>query len=357
MSIFKPEKYTGVADLGTPDQKANLYDVRELVSAPAGVSLAPTDPSKWKIWPKRNQDGQMSCVYHARAKMAGILKEQETGEFIEYSACDYEKRSNKPEEGSYPIESMDFMRKYGIGLEVLEPSNDLSAQQLRDHKQSEFDKKAAELSLLDGYYAIPAYNFDLFLSTLHATKKPIPLGFFATHAEWNRNVPNIQDPTLTLVNGIVRHEVCATPNYGIYNGEEGFTIEDSWGSTGINGAGVRWITRSFFQKRNYIPGLVPTKFKGYEDIGVDPAKPKAKFTRDLSRGDTGPDVFLLQQVYKYEGFFPANHSGSQFFGPITENCTKQYQAKYGIVSEGTPETTGYGRVGPKTRAHINNRYK
>lgn len=32
---------------------------------------------------------------------------------------------------------------------------------------------------------------------------------------------------------------------------------------------------------------------------------------------------------------------------------QRFQKKYNIVSSGTPETTGYGLVGPKTRAKLN----
>jgi len=300
---------------------------------------------------------QSSCVFHARAKMAGILHEQQRGEFIEFSAADYNKRSNKPAEGAYPVEALDLLRKEGIGLEVLEISNNVSADELKAVVQSGFDKQVAGLSLLDAFYSLPAYDFDTIISTLHATGKPIPLGFFATVSEWNRDVPTIIDAGLFLENASVRHEVCATPNFGIWNGQEGFTIEDSWGTTGINGTGVRFITREFFSKRNYIPGLVPTSFKGYSVIDIKPVRPKVLLERDLEKGMTGEDVRALQAVYKYEGLFPANHSGSDYFGEITERCTKDYQARYGIISEGTPSTSGYGRVGPKTRAHINKLYK
>jgi hypothetical protein len=353
--MFDKKNYQGVVDLGTPEQKAKLFEMRELVYAPAGVSMAQTDPSRWKIWPRRSQGDQSSCVYHARAKASGILHEMTTGEFVEHSACDYEKRSNKPAEGSFPVESFDMWRDQGVGLEALEQSNNITAKALRGHNQTKFEKNVATISKLGAYYALQAYDFDAIVSTLHATRKPIPVGFFATWAEWNRDTPIIQDANLQLTSAPVRHEVCATPNFGIWNNQEGFTIEDSLGSVGIGGTGVRFITRDFFSRRNYIAGLVPTSFKDYEY--VNPAKPRIKLTRDLEKGMVGMDVYQLQQVYKYEGFFPANHSGSQFFLEITERCTKQYQAKYGIVDEGTPSTTGYGRVGRVTRENINTNYK
>ncbi len=42
-----------------------------------------------------------------------------------------------------------------------------------------------------------------------------------------------------------------------------------------------------------------------------------------------------------------------YFGPATERAIKKYQAKHGIVSSGSPDTTGYGVLGPKTRGKVN----
>jgi hypothetical protein len=41
-----------------------------------------------------------------------------------------------------------------------------------------------------------------------------------------------------------------------------------------------------------------------------------------------------------------------YFRTLTETVVKSFQRKNGIVSNGSPSTTGYGAVGPKTRAAI-----
>lgn len=41
-----------------------------------------------------------------------------------------------------------------------------------------------------------------------------------------------------------------------------------------------------------------------------------------------------------------------YFGPATKRAVEAFQKKYNIVSSGTPETTGYGAVGPKTSAAL-----
>jgi peptidoglycan hydrolase-like protein with peptidoglycan-binding domain len=49
----------------------------------------------------------------------------------------------------------------------------------------------------------------------------------------------------------------------------------------------------------------------------------------------------------------ASGNVSGFFGPLTQAAVEAFQSKTGIVSSGTPTTTGYGTVGNKTRTAIN----
>jgi hypothetical protein len=346
------KKYNGVPDLGSPEQKAKLYKFEEIVSAPASFSMGQTNPDLWKIYPKRDQDGSNTCVFQARAKMAGILRDQLQGEFIEYSASDYNKRTNQGA-GAWPIEALDFARKDGIGLEALEPSQGMTDDQIAKNKQTEFQKEVAKVSLLDSYFGLPNYDFDTLVSTLHATKKPMMVGFFATMNEWNQDVVDIRTPSLTLGQATVRHEVCATPNYGIYKGKEGFTIEDSWGSTGINGKGVRWITREFFEKRNYLQPLYPTHFKTYTEIGIKPEVPKYTFLKNLQINDRNDDVKALQDMLKYENFFPANHQSTGFYGELTAKGVLAWQLKHKVDTIETLNSLGGRYFGNKSRAVAN----
>ena len=45
-------------------------------------------------------------------------------------------------------------------------------------------------------------------------------------------------------------------------------------------------------------------------------------------------------------------SATGYFGKLTEAAVQQWQSSHGLVSSGTAATTGYGAVGPKTRAAI-----
>jgi hypothetical protein len=75
----------------------------------------------------------------------------------------------------------------------------------------------------------------------------------------------------------------------------------------------------------------------------------AIFARPLSIGSKGADVSALQQFLKDQTYF-TYPTITGYFGLATQTAVKAFQSAHNIVSSGTPETTGYGRVGPLTRA-------
>src|SRR3989344_3580512 len=90
----------------------------------------------------------------------------------------------------------------------------------------------------------------------------------------------------------------------------------------------------------------------------------ARFTAlaavSLTPGKVNTSVKTLQQMLNSDPDtrIAATRPGSPgkettMFGSLTQAAVKKFQAKYNIVSSGTPSTTGYGTVGPKTRAKLN----
>ncbi len=73
-------------------------------------------------------------------------------------------------------------------------------------------------------------------------------------------------------------------------------------------------------------------------------------TQNLSVGDSGLEVTLLQQLLTSDGDYTGPVTG--YYGSLTEQGVETFQQKYGIVTYGTPDTTGYGSVGPKTRNQL-----
>ena len=89
-------------------------------------------------------------------------------------------------------------------------------------------------------------------------------------------------------------------------------------------------------------------------------------TRDLYVGvSDGEDIRNLQKVFNNDpdtqvwnipgqSGYPGSETSK--FGPRTEDAVKKFQVKYNIVTSGTPDTTGYGRVGSRTRAQLTELY-
>lgn len=75
-------------------------------------------------------------------------------------------------------------------------------------------------------------------------------------------------------------------------------------------------------------------------------------TKTLSFGSRDPEVLCLQGFLVTQKLFLAENS-TGYFGPLTEKAVQNFQSANGIVSSGSPSSTGYGVVGPKTRALIN----
>lgn len=74
--------------------------------------------------------------------------------------------------------------------------------------------------------------------------------------------------------------------------------------------------------------------------------------RTLKIGSTGDDVTRLQQFLARDPNIYPQGTVSGYYGALTEAAVKQWQAKFNIVSSGTPESTGFGVVGPRTAAAI-----
>ncbi|PIR70448.1 MAG: hypothetical protein COU46_01395 [Candidatus Niyogibacteria bacterium CG10_big_fil_rev_8_21_14_0_10_42_19] len=83
------------------------------------------------------------------------------------------------------------------------------------------------------------------------------------------------------------------------------------------------------------------------------------FIKVLKVGATGVDVRRLQQLLNSDPDTQIAESGvgssgneTEYFGSLTREALKKFQKKYNIISTGDENTTGYGLLGPKTRAKL-----
>lgn len=79
----------------------------------------------------------------------------------------------------------------------------------------------------------------------------------------------------------------------------------------------------------------------------------AAITTQLDVGDTGSEVTELQTYLSLDSSIYPSGLVTGYYGELTKAGVERFQTKQGIVSSGTPATTGYGRVGPQTMLRIN----
>lgn len=77
------------------------------------------------------------------------------------------------------------------------------------------------------------------------------------------------------------------------------------------------------------------------------------FVRPLALGLRHADVSKLQEALKTDSSVYPEGLVTGYFGPATLKAVQKFQEKYGLASSGA---SGYGSVGPKTRAKLNELY-
>ncbi|OHB08873.1 MAG: hypothetical protein A3I86_00770 [Candidatus Zambryskibacteria bacterium RIFCSPLOWO2_02_FULL_39_14] len=86
-------------------------------------------------------------------------------------------------------------------------------------------------------------------------------------------------------------------------------------------------------------------------LGIQNAS--AAITSQLDLGDRGSEVTELQTYLAKNASIYPEGLVTGYFGQLTKAAVERFQTTQGIISQGTPATTGYGRVGPQTMARIN----
>jgi peptidoglycan hydrolase-like protein with peptidoglycan-binding domain len=85
---------------------------------------------------------------------------------------------------------------------------------------------------------------------------------------------------------------------------------------------------------------------------TSPSYPNHHINRYLRRGSQGDDVQWLQLWLFQNGYYPQDLI-TGYYGDLTQSAVQNYQSKNGIVSSGSPDSTGWGNVGPRTEQEIN----
>jgi len=83
------------------------------------------------------------------------------------------------------------------------------------------------------------------------------------------------------------------------------------------------------------------------------------FTRNMWKGMRGSDIKKMQQLFNSDPDLRIAESGlgspgneTEYYGFLTMSAVQNFQCKYGIACSGSPDSTGYGVVGPRTRTKL-----
>ncbi len=87
-------------------------------------------------------------------------------------------------------------------------------------------------------------------------------------------------------------------------------------------------------------------------LAIANAQSVSGITSEMSPGDSGTQVSALQTFLASDSSIYPEGLVTGYYGSLTVSAVQRYQCAQGIVCSGSPSTTGYGRVGPATLAHI-----
>ncbi len=181
------------------------------------------------------------------------------------------------------------------------------------------------------------------ISSKFADLQDAALVDYKTAAEWD---------LCSKLGGTIKEDSCAQGLYTVYvkfytqYGQSSDTYSDS---IEYNTAGVQ-SQAPVAQTQTQVQTPVSTQTGGT-------AQPLV-LTKTFNKGVSHAEIKSIQQALNAHGFIIAeNGPGSpgnetNFFGALTEKAVQKFQAQYGIVNSGTPQSTGYGRIGPKTKTKM-----
>ena len=317
-----------IEDPRSAEAKAKDFQHKELAGAVL-INWVVKDPSIWKKYSMRNQNGASDCVGNGCAKAF----ETQSG-IVESAHPIYRSRSNYPGLGMWLQDAGDIGIKIGTATEQADPSNNTTEAQMDLPITVPLTVKARM------YVMVDVSNIDNIAEAIEIAKS-CPIIINGSLSEWT-NVP-VYNP-----NGKIdlSHCVCAV-DYFMYNGEKAILIDDSWGhATTIGNGGQRVLTESYLKARC-------TGAMYFLNLGPTNQKPKYTFSKHLTYGMMNdPDVKALQTILAYEALFPSTLETGNYLN-ITATAVLKWQIAHNVAS--LEELNGLqGKLcGPKTIAMLN----
>lgn len=359
-------QFLGVVDDPRSEIEKNKdWQTAEFVQIAGVAPDAPTvqwekkSPEQWRSFTVRNQNGSGSCVAQTGAKLLEVENslEEKDKPLIPFSAYDiYDRRANKPQAGMYGPDALNIISKFGACSEILLPSQNMSEAQMNAPVNRTLEMvKFADIYRAGGYGQLPTV-VDALASFIQQTGKGIMLFTFFTYDEWN-DVPQVKHTSLNRFDeATLRHAISGVDSTLWIDDQKAIIIEDSWGSFNA-WKGKRVLTESWINDRVYFAGnLLDLPNVRPQPVPPTPIKPKFNFTRQLSYGMIGKDVRNLQDMLKFEGFFPKAQLSTGGFYTITAKAVLAWQLAHGFNDFLNEPNIRKIKFGPKSIKLANNLY-
>jgi hypothetical protein len=215
-------------------------------------------------------------------------------------------------------------------------------------------------------------------STLDTTPPPQATEVAANGADGNIVIrwknPSSQDYVRTIVVRNAGDAVPTSPTDGVqvYEGTNAYYLDSNLDNSQRYSYTVFTVDRASNYSRGESVTLTPQSGDKSAAVLLSVGQPTVtvpvqgsrpgfahRFNRFLKDKDENTEVLQLQRALNHLGFTIAQSGAgspgneTSYFGSLTVRALRQFQCEYNIVCEGTAATTGFGTLGPKTRAKLN----
>lgn len=341
----RPEFPGVVPDPRTREEKEMDYEAREVLP-PRAPEWEEKPKNEWRRMPTvKDQDGSSACVAFGTALALGHENELEEGKYIDLSPRSIYPRRENNSPGMWLQNALHIAYKNGCSLETLLPSNgrdEAEMNSLEDEK--EVDRQFAQVVKPGGYFQAYNNDFDQIATALDTGKVVVAIIRFESGQFRNPVFSSTKD-------GYWGHLVDFTDRT-LYNGKKGLVTANSWGKDwGWDGYGILLEDRAeglqgwgFFEE-------LDNDWVEEDKEGIE--KPEYQFNTPIAYHDNNKEVAKLQECLKWEETFPKNIPCTGWYGQITAKAVYDFQVKHEVAPMDELDALQGMRVGPKTRAKLN----
>lgn len=302
------------------------------------------DPELVELLAIKNQGLSGSCGGQAFSYYGQRLRAMYANDFRSRSAKYLYSQVYVPGGGSADRDLANIAIKQGFGLETDTPSMQgifapSEAFMERPQDITALARIGAARDQASFAYAFPTINLESIAQAASACFGVV-IGLHGTN---NGTWLSVEPGSPKAGDDLWSHYIYAAEPQ-VYNGKKGIWCAQSWG-TGAGLNGWQFIDEAYFASGAIWAAIVLI----YNAAPVQP--PQHSFTTDLKLGQTGDDVYALQEYLAYDGDLTVKPTG--YYGQITAQAVLRLQLKYGVASAASLEELGGHIVGPATRAKLN----